>query len=259
MVRRFNFLNRRCLPEPPGAAMGSTLVLCGGILSSSSVDLGSACCSGALSACCSRSASAYCSGTSVARPAGISVICCVEIPSAHCSGTFLVDATWTSSPTLGCSPSVCATWRLFRARGRIRQNFIIVRLIEHRGPSCLIGLIIAKRDATWFEGSSSVRLPLLLGRLVCHCPLSPGFLQHQWRTLLSTSVHTTRLRRNADGTFFRSSRWSCIHCWRPIAFWHTRKVHRPILQVDLRISESVHCSAMTKDKKHQEYTTGIFT
>ena len=95
MVCRCNFLNRRCLPEPPDAVVGSTPVPWGGGLVSSTVGLCSACCSGASFARRSRFAFACCSGTPVSCYVGISLTCC--------SGTSLVCGLGTSSPPLGWS------------------------------------------------------------------------------------------------------------------------------------------------------------
>ena len=87
-------MNRRCLPEPPGVVVGSTPVLWGGGLASSSVSL----CSGVSSVRRFGFISACCSGTPVACSAGISVVCCLGNPLACCSGT--------SSLPLDCS-STC--------------------------------------------------------------------------------------------------------------------------------------------------------
>ena len=95
MVCWCNFLNRRCLPKPPDAAVGSTPVAWGGGLISYTVGLWSACCSRASSARRSGLASACCSGTLVS--------CCVGISLACCSGTSLVYGSGTSSPPLGWS------------------------------------------------------------------------------------------------------------------------------------------------------------
>ena len=65
---------------------------------------------------------------------------------------------------------------LLCARQTSYQEFVIDGLVEHRGPPRASGLIIAKRDATWFVGSSNRRLPLLLSRLVYRYPLPLGFL-----------------------------------------------------------------------------------
>ena len=40
-----------------------------------------------------------------------------------------------------------AARRCFSARWRSHQNFIVIRPLEHRGPSCLSGLVATKRDA----------------------------------------------------------------------------------------------------------------
>ena len=69
-------MNRRCLPEPPGVAVGSTPMLWGGGLASSTVGLRSAYRSGVSSARRSRFTSPCCSGTPVACPVGISAAWC---------------------------------------------------------------------------------------------------------------------------------------------------------------------------------------
>ena len=86
MVCRFSFLNRRCLPEPPGAAVESTPKLYGGGLGSPLVDIYSACRSGAISAYCSGFASICCSGTSVARSVGTLVVFCAGASSPAAQG-----------------------------------------------------------------------------------------------------------------------------------------------------------------------------
>ena len=100
MVYRFSFLNRRCLPEPPGVAVESTPKLCEGGLSSSLVDVCSARRSRAVSACCSGFASVCCSGTSVARSIGTPVDFCAGVSLTCCSGISLVSGSGISSPTL---------------------------------------------------------------------------------------------------------------------------------------------------------------
>ena len=49
------------------------------------------------------------------------------------------------------------------ARWRSTRNFVVIRPLEHHGPSCSSGLVTFKPDAAQFEGSSSHHLSLLLG------------------------------------------------------------------------------------------------
>ena len=103
MVCRYNFLNRRCLPEPPAMALGSTPVSWGEGPAVSAIGLSSvhrsgaplACCSGTSSACRSTAPVAYCSGTSSACHSGA--------PLACCSGTSIARCWGTSSPPINCS------------------------------------------------------------------------------------------------------------------------------------------------------------
>ena len=133
-----------------------------------------------------------------------------------------------------------AGWRHLRARWRSHWNFIVIRPLKHHGPSRPSGLVTTKRDAARLEGSGTRRLSLLPGWLVCRYPLPLNLLRHRGWTL----------QRDVDGSLLRLRRWSGIYYRRPITPRHSREVHRSFLRMDLRISELVHCSAMTKDKKH---------
>ena len=86
---------------------------------------------------------------------------------------------------------------------------------------------------------------------LAHLPLpsSPGLSLTLGGTLRPTSVYAFILRRGIGRIFLRPSLWPGVYYLQPIAPQHAREVHRPILRVDLRISESVDCSAITKDKK----------
>ena len=99
-------MNRRCLPEPPGVAMGSTLMLCGGTLGSSSVNLCCACGPGSASVGCSGTAVVRSEGTSILRCAGISSTCCLGTPVACCVGTTLAHCSGTSSPLFDCTSAL---------------------------------------------------------------------------------------------------------------------------------------------------------
>ena len=87
LVYRCTFFNRRGLFEPPGAAVGSTPVLSGGGLSSSTIGLCSACCS----------------GVSSTRNTGFTFACCSGTPVACFVGIFVACCSGTSSLPLGCS------------------------------------------------------------------------------------------------------------------------------------------------------------